>query len=85
MSTSDAWKRHRFLYIREGARSYMTNVRKPDFTLHREMGRTTYCIHGYFKQDSETTYADQLLMLIRNAAAKENQVETEIKQEKEIA
>lgn len=65
--------------------SYMTNVRKPDFTLHREIGRTTYCIHGYFKQDAEITYADQLLMLIRNAAAKENQMETEIKQEKEIA
>lgn len=63
----------------------MTNVRKPDFTLHREIGRTTYWIHGYFKQDVETTYADQLLMLIRNAAAKENQMETEIKQEKEIA
>ena len=47
--------------------------------------KDTYCIHGYFKQDSETTYADQLLMLIRNAAAKENQMETEIKQEKEIA
>ena len=43
----------------------MTNVRKPDFTLHREIGRTTYCIHGYFKQDAEITYADQLLMLIR--------------------
>ena len=55
----------------------MTNVRKPDFTLHREIGRTTYCIHGYFKQDVETTYADQLLMLIRNAAAKENQMETD--------
>ena len=65
--------------------SYMTNVRKPDFTLHREIGRTTYCIHGYFKLDAEITYADQLLMLIRNAAAKENQMETEIKQEKEIA
>ena len=52
----------------------MTNVRKPDFTLHRKVGRTAYCIHGYFKQDSETTYADQLLMLIRNAAAKENQI-----------
>ena len=65
--------------------SYMASVRKPDFILHRKIGRTTYCIHGYFKQDSETTYADQLLMLIRNAAAKENQVETEIKQEKEIA
>ena len=63
----------------------MTNVRKPDFTLHRKIGRTTYCIHGYFKQDSETTYADQLLMLIRNAATKENQTETEIQQEKEIA
>ena len=63
----------------------MTNVRKPDCTLHREIGRTTYCIHGYFKQDVETTYADQLLMLIRNAAAKENQMKTEIKQEKEIA
>ena len=63
----------------------MTNVRKPDFILHRKIGRTTYCIHGYFKQDSETTYADQLLMLIRNAVAKENQMETEIKQEKEIA
>ena len=61
----------------------MANVRKPDFTLHREIGRTTYCIHGYFKQ--EITYADQLLMLIRNAAAKENQMKTEIKQEKEIA
>ena len=65
--------------------SYMTNVRKPDFTLHRKIGRTTYCIHGYFKQDVETTYADQLLMLIRNAAAKENQMEMEIKQGKEIA
>ena len=65
--------------------SYMTNVRKPDFILHRKIGRTTYCIHSYFKQDSETTQADQLLMLIRNAAAKENQMETEIKQEKEIA
>lgn len=65
--------------------SYMASVRKPDFILHRKIGRTTYCIHGYFKQDSETTYADQLLMLIRNAAAKENQMETEIKQEKEIA
>lgn len=63
----------------------MTNVRKPDFTLHRKVGRTAYCIHGYFKQDVETTYTDQLLMLIRNAAAKENQMETEIKQEKEIA
>ena len=63
----------------------MTNVRKPDFTLHRKIGGTTYCIHGYFKQDSETTYADQLLMLIRNAAAKENQTEMEIKQGKEIA
>lgn len=63
----------------------MTNVRKPDFILHRKIGRTAYCIHGYFKQDAEITYADQLLMLIRNAAAKENQVETEIKQEKEIA
>ena len=63
----------------------MTNVRKPDFTLHREIGRTTYCIHGYFKQDAEITYADQLLMLIRNAAAKENQMETESKQEKGIA
>lgn len=61
----------------------MTNVRKPDFSLHRKIGRTTYCIHGYFKQDVETTYADQLLMLIRNATAKENQ--TEIKQQKEIA
>ena len=65
--------------------SYMASVRKPDFILHRKIGRTTYCIHGYFKQDSETTYADQLLMLIRNAAAKENQRETEIKQEKESA
>ena len=65
--------------------SYMASVRKPDFILHRKIGRTTYCIHGYFKQDSETTYADQLLMLIRNAAAKENQMETEIQQEKEIA
>ena len=63
----------------------MTNVRKQDFTLHRKIGGTAYCIHGYFKQNTETTYADQLLMLIRNAAAKENQVETEIKQEKEIA
>lgn len=63
----------------------MTNVRKPDFSLHREIGRTTYCIHGYFKQDVETTYADQLLMLIRNAATKENQTETEIQQGKEIA
>lgn len=63
----------------------MTNVRKTDFTLHREIGRTTYCIHGYFKQDVETTYADQLLMLIRNTATKENQTETEIKQQKEIA
>ena len=63
----------------------MTNVRIPDFVLHRKTGRTAYCIHGYFKQDAEITYADQLLMLIRNAAAKENQVETEIKQEKEIA
>lgn len=63
----------------------MTNVRQPDFTLHREIGRTTYCIHGYFKQNAEITYADQLLMLIRNAAAKENQMETKIKQEKEIA
>ena len=65
--------------------SYMASVRKPDFILHRKIGRTTYCIHGYFKQDSETTYADQLLMLIRNAAARENQMETEIKQEKESA
>ena len=63
----------------------MTNVRKPDFSLHRKIGRTNYCVHGYFKQDVETTYADQLLMLIRNAVAKENQTETEIKQEKEIA
>lgn len=63
----------------------MTNVRKPDFTLHREMGRTTYCIHGYFKQDVETTYADQLLMLIRNTATKENPTKKEIQQEKEIA
>ena len=63
----------------------MTNVQKPDFTLHREIGRTAYCIHGYFKQDAEITYADQLLMLIRNAAAKENQMEMEIKQGKEIA
>ena len=63
----------------------MTNVRKPDVTLNREIGRTTYCIHGYFKQDVETTYADQLLMLIRNAATKENQTETEIQQGKEIA
>ena len=63
----------------------MTNVRKPDFTLHRKIGRTTYCIHGYFKQDVETTYADQLLMLIRNAATKENPTKKEIQQEKEIA
>ena len=63
----------------------MTNVRKPDFSLHRKIGRTTYCIHSYFKQNTETTYADQLLILIRNAAAKENQTETEIQQEKEIA
>ena len=63
----------------------MTNVRKPDFTLHREIGRTAYCIHGYFKQDVETTYADQLLMLIRNAATKENPTKKEIQQEKEIA
>ena len=63
----------------------MTNIRKADFTLHRKIGRTTYCIHGYFKQDAKTTYADQLLMLIRNAAAKENQTEMEIKQGKEIA
>ena len=63
----------------------MTNVRKPDFTLHRKVGRTAYCIHGYFKQDSETNYADQPLMLIPNTGAKENQKETEIKQEKEIA
>ena len=46
----------------------MTNVRKPDFTLHREIGRTTYCIHGYFKQDTETTCADKLLELIRSGA-----------------
>ena len=63
----------------------MTNVRKPDFTLHREIGRTAYCIHGSFKQNTETTYADQLLMLICNTATKENQEETKIKQEKEIA
>ena len=63
----------------------MTNVRKPDFILHRKIGRTTYCIHGYFKQNTETTYADQLLMLICNTATKENQEETKIKQEKEIA
>ena len=63
----------------------MTNIRKADFTLHRKIGRTTYCIHGYFKQNTETTYADQLLMLIRNAATKENQEETKIKQKKEIA
>lgn len=63
----------------------MTNVRKPDFSLHRKIGRTNYCVHGYFKQDVETTYAGQLLMLIRNAATKENQTETEIQQEKEIA
>ena len=65
--------------------SYMASVRKPDFILHRKIGRTTYCIHGYFKQNTETTYADQLLMLIRNAATKENQEETKIKQKKEIA
>ena len=46
----------------------MTNVRKPDFTLHREIGRTAYCIHGYFKQDAETTYEDKLLELIRSGA-----------------
>ena len=63
----------------------MTNVRKPDFTLHRKIGKTAYCIHGYFKQDVETSYADQLLMLICNTATKENQEETKIKQEKEIA
>ena len=63
----------------------MTNVRKPDFSLHRKIGRTTYCIHGYFKQDVETTYADQLLMLIRNTATKENPTKKEIQQEKEIA
>ena len=63
----------------------MTNVRKPDFILHRKIGRTAYCIHGYFKQDTETTYEAKLLMLIRNAATKENQTETEIQQEKEIA
>ena len=46
----------------------MTNVRKPDFTLHRKIGRTIYCIHGYFKQDTETTYEDKLLELIRSGA-----------------
>ena len=50
----------------------MTNVRKPDFTLHRKIGRTIYCIHGYFKQDTESTYEDKLLELIRSGALQMN-------------
>lgn len=56
----------------------MTNVMKTRFYLHRENWKNHLL-------GAEITYADQLLMLIRNAAAKENQMKTEIKQEKEIA
>lgn len=44
----------------------MTEKRTPDFTFAQRLGNTNFKVNVYCKDDSDVTYADKLLELIRS-------------------
>lgn len=44
----------------------MTEKRTPDFTFAQRLGNTNFKVNVYCKDDSDVTYTDKLLELIRS-------------------
>lgn len=44
----------------------MTEKRAPDFTFAQRLGNTNFKVNVYCKDDSDVTYTDKLLELIRS-------------------
>ena len=46
----------------------MTEKRTPDFTFAQRLGNTNFKVNVFCKDDSDVTYTDKLLELIRSGA-----------------